>query len=203
MENPRSSYVFWRYSVEATPKGRARHVRALPFSALANGYDRRMHARAAHLIRSLDLAPHPEGGHFRRIHAASAQVEYGGHPRPALTAIQYLLARGEYSHWHRVDAEESWHWQAGGALELLQYDATTAKLTRTRLDALAEDGQPLVIVPAGTWQAARPLSDYTLVACTVAPGFVWEGFELLDNGSELAHELERLGVLHLHAFPTP
>lgn len=150
-----------------------------------------MHPTAAALIRSLDLAPHPEGGHYRRIHASARQVTDNGQTRPAMTAIRFLLSAGECSAWHRVDAEETWHWQLGDALELLIYDTCTEQVQRVIVDA-AERGEPMHVVPAGCWQAARSLGDFTLVACTVSPGFVWEGFALLDKASPLAARLATL-----------
>lgn len=150
-----------------------------------------MHPTAANLIRSLELAPHPEGGHFRRVYASARQVTEGAQTRPALTAIRFLLAAGEFSAWHRVDAEESWHWQQGDALELSIYDEASGQLQRLILDA-AERGEPMHVVPAGCWQAARSLGDFTLVGCTVSPGFVWEGFALLDGASLLAAHLASL-----------
>ncbi|MGV7191967.1 cupin domain-containing protein [Xanthomonas axonopodis] len=150
-----------------------------------------MHPTAAALIRSLDLAPHPEGGHYRRIHASARQVTDNGQTRPAMTAIRFLLSAGECSAWHRVDAEETWHWQLGDALELLTYDTCTEQVQRVIVDA-AERGEPMHVVPAGCWQAARSLGDFTLVGCTVSPGFVWEGFALLDKASPLAARLATL-----------
>lgn len=150
-----------------------------------------MHPTAANLIRSLELAPHPEGGHFRRVYASARQVTEGGQPRPGLTAIRFLLAAGESSAWHRVDAEEVWHWQQGDELELSIYDEASGQLQRLILDA-AERGEPMHVVPAGCWQAARSLGDFTLVGCTVSPGFVWEGFALLDGASPLAAHLASL-----------
>ncbi|MBV6867822.1 cupin domain-containing protein [Xanthomonas euvesicatoria] len=150
-----------------------------------------MHPTAAALIRSLDLAPHPEGGHYRRIHASARQVTDNGQTRPAMTAIRFLLSAGECSAWHRVDAEETWHWQLGDALELLIYDTCTEQVQRVIVDA-AERGEPMHVVPAGCWQAARSLGDFTLMGCTVSPGFVWEGFALLDKASPLAARLATL-----------
>ncbi|MBV6850856.1 cupin domain-containing protein [Xanthomonas euvesicatoria] len=150
-----------------------------------------MHPTAAALIRSLDLAPHPEGGHYRRVHASAREVTDNGKTRPAMTAIRFLLSAGECSAWHRVDAEETWHWQLGDALELLTYDTCTEQVQRVIVDA-AERGEPMHVVPAGCWQAARSLGDFTLVGCTVSPGFVWEGFALLDKASPLAARLATL-----------
>ncbi|WP_372381818.1 cupin domain-containing protein [Xanthomonas sp. NCPPB 1068] len=152
-----------------------------------------MHPTAAALIRSLALSPHPEGGHFRRVYASARQVSDNGVARPALTAIRFLLTAGQCSAWHRVDAEESWHWQQGDALELLVYDERDGQLRRLILDA-AERGEPMHVVPAGCWQAARSLGDFTLVGCTVSPGFMWDGFALLDQASPLAAHLATLAT---------
>lgn len=153
-----------------------------------------MHPRAAQLVRELQLAPHPEGGHFRRVYASEVGVATNGVPRPAMTAIRFLLAHGQVSQWHRIDADECWHWQEGGALELLEFDPDMEGFRTTTLDQSGR-GAPMHVIPAGHWQAARPLGEYTLVACTVSPGFVWEGFELLGEGSDVADALARLGVL--------
>jgi predicted cupin superfamily sugar epimerase len=153
-----------------------------------------MHPRAAELIRALGLEAHPEGGHFRRVHASATQLVANGRARPASTAIRYLLARGETSRWHRVDADETWHWQEGDPLELLEFAPASDRLRATTLGDSAQGLQPMRVVPAGVWQAARPLGDYALVACTVSPGFVWEGFELLDAGSDIAARLRALAA---------
>lgn len=153
-----------------------------------------MHPRAAGLIRELELEPHPEGGHFRRVYASATQLVANGRTRPALTAIRYLLAGGERSRWHRVDADEAWHWQEGGALELLQFDPAMDRLHSIALGDSVQGLRPMHVVQAGVWQAARPLGDYALVGCTVSPGFVWEGFELLDESSDAATRLHALGA---------
>jgi len=153
-----------------------------------------MDPTARRLIDQMQLSPHPEGGHYRRVHASSVWVEHGGHRRPALTAIQFLLAQGEASRWHRVDGDETWHWQDGGPLELHEFDADTGELATVRLDSAARGGPAMHVVRAGRWQAARPLAAYTLVACTVAPGFVWEGFALLDQASDVGCALRGAGA---------
>lgn len=133
---------------------------------------------ASDLIRRLDLAPHPEGGHFRETFRDSRQVEGG---RAASTAILFLLARGERSHWHRVDAVEVWHFYAGAPLKLSVVDGTTEQIFRLGAD-INGDEIPQVTVPARAWQAAESLGDWTLVGCTVAPGFEFTGFELAPKG---------------------
>jgi uncharacterized protein len=135
---------------------------------------------AADVVRLLDLKPHPEGGHFRETFRDTRCIEGG---RAASTAIYFLLARGERSHWHRIDAAEAWHWYAGAplVLEMAAHDA--GPMTRLTLGPdLAAGQRPQVIVPAHAWQAAETLGDWTLVGCTVAPGFEFAKFELAPNG---------------------
>ena len=126
------------------------------------------------MIRALDLKPHPEGGHYRETFRDS---ETTGGGRAASTAIYFLLKRGERSHWHRVDAAEAWHWHAGSTLELRINAGSGTRILRLGAD-LALGERPQAIVPAHAWQAAESLGDWTLVGCTVAPGFTFEGFEL-------------------------
>ena len=135
---------------------------------------------AAEIVRRLGLAPHPEGGHFRETFR-DPRITEGG--RAASTAIYFLLGRGERSHWHRVDAAEVWHFYAGAPLLLETAASDRAAVTRLTLGPdLAASEQPQAIVPAGNWQAAESLGDWTLVGCTVAPGFEFRGFELAPKG---------------------
>jgi predicted cupin superfamily sugar epimerase len=129
---------------------------------------------AAEIIDRLDLRPHPEGGHFRETFRDAPAT---GTDRSASTAIYYLLARGERSHWHRVDAVEIWHWYAGAALKLEIASDNDSRSTVLGPD-LALGQHPQVVVPAQVWQAAESFGDWTLVGCTVAPGFDFAGFEL-------------------------
>ena len=129
---------------------------------------------AADVIRLLGLKPHPEGGHFRETFR-DPRAEHG---RAASTAIYYLLTRGERSHWHRVDAAEVWHYYAGAPLRLEIAEHASAVETATLGPDLQAGERPQVVVPAGAWQAAASLGDWTLVGCTVAPGFMFETFEL-------------------------
>jgi uncharacterized protein len=136
------------------------------------------HLRAAEIIRLLDLKPHPEGGHYRQTFCDGVQVA----GRAASTAIYFLLARGERSHWHRVDAAEGWHYYAGAPLELVMAnDNGTIERVRLGIDLPAGE-RPQAVVPAHVWQAAVSLGDWTLVGCTVAPGFLFEHFELAAPG---------------------
>jgi len=126
------------------------------------------------VIAALGLEPHPEGGWFAETWREPAAED----ERPASSAIHYLLRAGERSHWHRVDATEVWHHYAGDPLEL-QVSVDGLTTTTHVLGADVTSGQrPQVVVPAGAWQAARPLGAWTLAGCTVAPAFTFEGFEL-------------------------
>ena len=128
---------------------------------------------AADIIRKLALKPHPEGGHYRETFRDSRLHE----GRAASTAILFLLARGERSHWHRVDAVEIWHYYAGSPLKLEVVDGSKEEIFRLGADIHADE-VPQVTVPARAWQAAESFGDWTLVGCTVAPGFDFTGFEL-------------------------
>ncbi len=135
---------------------------------------------AAEIARLLDLKPHPEGGHFRETFRDDSLTGSG---RAASTAIYFLLARGERSHWHRIDAVEVWHFYAGAPLLLETAASETAAVTRVMLGPdLAADEHPQAIVAAGAWQAAESLGAWTLAGCTVAPGFQFDGFELAPKG---------------------
>jgi uncharacterized protein len=134
---------------------------------------------ASDVIRLLDLKPHPEGGHFRETFRDTRLVEKH---RAASTAIYFLLARGERSHWHRVDAVEIWHWSAGAPLEL-EISQSEGRIQRVTLGKDFASGQrPQAIVSAHAWQAAQTLGDWTLCGCTVAPGFDFAGFEMAPAG---------------------
>ena len=135
---------------------------------------------AAEVIRLLDLKPHPEGGHFRETFRDSRTGEGG---RAVSTAIYFLLARDERSHWHRVDAAELWHFHAGAPLVLEMAGHIPGQvqgtIRRMKLGAdLAMGERPQGIVPAGHWQAAESMGDWTLVGCTVAPGFEFSALEI-------------------------
>jgi predicted cupin superfamily sugar epimerase len=130
---------------------------------------------ATEIIRLLDLKPHPEGGHFRETFRDARGVDNG---RAASTAIYFLLARGERSHWHRIDAVEVWHYCAGAPL-VLEMAAESGPIRRMKLGPdIAMGERPQGVVPAGHWQAAESLGDWTLVGCTVAPGFEFDAFEI-------------------------
>ncbi|HKQ45151.1 MAG TPA: cupin domain-containing protein [Rhizomicrobium sp.] len=129
-----------------------------------------MNNEADRLIRLLDLKPHPEGGYFR-------ETFRDGEGRGHSTAIYFLLKAGEVSRWHRVDAAEVWHFYRGAPLELSIGQQTYL------LGPNVDEGQaPQIVVPSHVWQAAKSLGDYTLVGCTVAPGFDFQHFEMAPDG---------------------
>lgn len=135
------------------------------------------HLAAAEVIALLDLHPHPEGGHFCETFRDVAPD--GG--RGASTAIYFLLAAGERSHWHRVDAVEVWHWYAGAPLTLsVAQGAARSELVLG--PGLHRGERPQGVVPAFAWQAAESRGAWTLVGCTVAPAFDFAGFELAPPG---------------------
>lgn len=132
---------------------------------------------AEDVIRILGLKPHPEGGHYRE----TFRDDRGDGARAASTAIYFLLAAGEVSHWHRVDAAEVWHWHAGAPLMLSIAPPKGAAVDHRIGPDLAAGERPQGIVPAGYWQSAKSLGGWTLVGCTVAPGFTFETFELAEK----------------------
>jgi len=128
---------------------------------------------ADRLIALLDLKPHPEGGHYRQTFRDAD----GPGGRAHSTAIYFLLKAGEVSRWHRVDAAEVWHFYRGAPLELRVGKDVYV------LGANVDEAQaPQVVVPPNTWQSARSQGEYTLVGCTVAPGFEFAHFELAPDG---------------------
>lgn len=134
---------------------------------------------AADIIRRLDLKPHPEGGHYRETFRDPRCNAEG---RSLGTAIYYLLGVGETSEWHRCDAAEIWHWYAGAPLVLtLSPNGHDASAHHLGPD-LAAGQRPQIVVPADCWQTATSLGAWTLVGCTVAPGFDFAGFEMAPPG---------------------
>ena len=136
---------------------------------------------AAEIIAWLELQPHPEGGHFRETFR---DIRTDANGRPVSTAIYFLLARGERSRWHRIDAVEVWHYYAGSPLTLEIADSSH-RAVRLGPDVAAGE-VPQAIVPAQVWQAAESTGDWTLVGCTVAPGFDFAAFELAPKGWSLS-----------------
>ena len=136
---------------------------------------------AEQVIAALRLQPHPEGGHYRESYRHQA----ANGDRGAMTAIYYLLCQGEISAWHRVnDADEIWHHYAGATLELSRHEENQGQTPECLLlgPDLAAGQRPQIVVPAGHWQSARSLGAWSLVGCTVAPAFQFDGFEMAPSG---------------------
>lgn len=135
---------------------------------------------ADQIIAHLGLQPHPEGGHYRQTWEAE------GSERAAGTCIYFLLKGAEHSHWHRVDAAEIWHFYAGAPLVLSLAETDQGPRQNLTLGPDLMAGQaPQIIVPPHHWQAARSTGDWTLVGCTVSPGFRFDGFELAAEGFDI------------------
>jgi predicted cupin superfamily sugar epimerase len=134
---------------------------------------------AGDVIATLRMARHPEGGWYAETFADPEGID----GRPYSTAIYYLLEAGDRSHWHRVDAVEVWHWYAGAPLELRQSDGVSLELAVLGPD-LPAGARPQIVVPRHGWQSARSLGEWTLVGCTVAPGFRFSGFTMAPAGWE-------------------
>tara|TARA_R110000787_G_scaffold16622_76_gene52204 strand:+ start:53744 stop:54172 length:429 start_codon:yes stop_codon:yes gene_type:complete len=127
------------------------------------------------LIKQLGLQPHPEGGHYREIFRSSVLVD---EKRAASTSIYYLLQAGEVSHWHRIDADECWHHYAGSPLILSLSDDGTATRDMILGTAFERGEEAFAVAPKGVWQSAKTMGDWSLVGCSVAPGFQFGGFEM-------------------------
>ena len=151
-------------------------------------------SRADELIALLDLRPHPEGGFFREVFRSASQVTTADprSARAALTTIYFLLPGGTHSRWHQVDSDEVWHFYEGDPLELLELDPAGRSLELHRLGPVDGTGQrPVHTIPAGAWQAARPRGAYTLLGCTVGPGFDFADFRMLADDHALADVVRR------------
>jgi len=154
---------------------------------------------ASDLIARLGLKPHPEGGWYREMHRAADRVETARGPRAAITTIYYLLEQAQISRWHVVSSDEIWHFHAGAPLELLVYSPETGVAQRRVLGLPDVERQPIGIVRAGEWQAARSLGAYSLVGCDVGPGFEFEDFRfvaaLAGHDTHFTGELARYSGL--------
>jgi predicted cupin superfamily sugar epimerase len=137
-------------------------------------------ADAQAIIDRLDLAPHPEGGHYRETWACPS-----AEGRAQATCIYFLLAAGERSHWHKVDADELWLWHAGAPLTLRIAADASGPARNHLLSGDPARGAPQICVPAHHWQAAETTGDWTLVSCVVSPGFRFDGFTLAPPEFEI------------------
>lgn len=142
-----------------------------------------MNPRAEELIATLGLAPHPEGGYYREIFRSPRKVAHPdtGAERSALTGIYFLLAGGQVSRWHRCRSDEIWHHHEGDPLELWTADPEFNQIEQRILGPPKEGGEPVRVVEAELWQAARSTGAYTLTGCAVGPGFEFADFQLLRD----------------------
>ena len=149
--------------------------------------------RASRLIEQLGLVPHPEGGRFGEVYRSPARVQPadGRADRSALTTIYFLLVSGEVSRWHRVASDEVWHYYEGDPLELWSADAGFNEVARRVLGRVDDGTRPVHVIVPGQWQAARTTGSYTLVGCTVGPGFDFSDFEMIDQASDAAEAVRR------------
>jgi predicted cupin superfamily sugar epimerase len=139
--------------------------------------------RATELAKELGLAPHPEGGLYREVYRSESSVypTDGRGSRPAITGIYFLLPAGAVSRWHRVQSDELWHFYEGAPLELWVAAPSGDRIGQRLLGPCSDTVLPMQIVRAGWWQAARSTGAYTLVGCTVGPGFEFGDFVLAAN----------------------
>jgi predicted cupin superfamily sugar epimerase len=152
-----------------------------------------MHPRAEELIRRLGLQPHPEGGWYREVFRSARRVQPfdARGSRSALTVIYFLLAGGAHSRWHRVAGDEAWTWVEGDALELLRIDAALSSFDTQTLAAPGDGTGAAGVIAAGDWQAARTAGAYTLVTCTVGPGFDFADFRMMSDEPATADAVRR------------
>lgn len=155
-----------------------------------------MNQRASELIHLLNLNAYPEGGCFREVYRSSNLVHLPGsqEERRALTTMYYLLHAGEYDSWHRLSSDEVWHYYEGAPLELIWIEPGAGECARRLIGEAGGLSKPVAVVPAGCWQMARTTGEYTLVGCTVGPGFEREDYTLLRDLPEKAGEIQ-------HRFP--
>jgi predicted cupin superfamily sugar epimerase len=143
--------------------------------------------RAAELISTLGLVAHPEGGYYGEVYRSSLAVNPGDSrgSRSAITTIYFLLLADGVSRWHRVGSDEIWHFYEGLPLDLWVMSPEFEEVTHRQLGPLDETRRPVWAVPANHWQAARSTGGYTLVGCTVGPGFDFRDFALADEETRL------------------
>lgn len=152
-----------------------------------------MHHRAAILINELRLGPHPEGGYFREIFRSPHVVKPSDAraARSALTTIYFLLLKDQHSRWHRVASDEAWHFHEGDPLSVYWIDDQNG-VHEEVLGDHSSNSHSICVVPAGCWQAAKPRGEYSLVGCTVGPGFDFQDFEMISSESPALAQITAL-----------
>jgi uncharacterized protein len=147
--------------------------------------------QAPALIDKLGLKPHPEGGWYREFYRSTERVQTLRDTRSAITTIYYLLERDQISRWHVVEADEIWHFYEGAPLELVGYEPGARALLRYVLGSTGDDHVRVAVIRKGVWQAARSLGDFSLVGCSVGPGFEFEDFSLRRQSLRASAALRR------------
>lgn len=143
---------------------------------------------AQQIIKELDLLPHPEGGYYKETYRADTQVysQYVEQDRNAITCIYFLLIQGQISRFHRVKHDEIWHFYLGSPLRLIDIDRQQYNIKESILGDYQHALHAQQVIPANHWQAAESLGEYSLVGCSVAPGFDFSDFAFLDTHPERA-----------------
>ena len=146
------------------------------------------HPRVRTLIETLGLVAHPEGGYYAQTFRSTDVVLTvdGRGERSALTTIYFLLPEGVRSRWHRVRSDEVWHFYEGAPLDLHELSPDLNRLQVHRLGPLSDSVAPIRVVRSGHWQAAQSTGSYTLVGCTVGPGFEFADFTMMSDAPEVA-----------------
>jgi predicted cupin superfamily sugar epimerase len=152
-----------------------------------------MNSRLVELINLLELDPHVGGGYIREIFRSTNFIHLPGNQeeRSALTTTYYLLRAGEYDCWHRLEGNEVWHYHEGATLELFWIEQGGDKYTHRLVGEIGELSRPIAVVPGGCWQMSRTTGEYTLMGCTMGPGFEYEDYQLLRDYPEEASEIQR------------
>lgn len=150
-----------------------------------------MNPRVSEIIDLLGLEPHVGGGYIRNVFRSENRVHLPGSlaARRAMTAAYYLLAAGEYDCWHRLVGDEVWHYIEGAPLELIWIEPGEERCTRALVGEVGSGSRPVAVVPGGCWQMARTTGAYSLVGCTMGPGFEVEDYQQLKDDPEAAREI--------------
>ncbi|MBF0118840.1 MAG: cupin domain-containing protein [Desulfobacterales bacterium] len=155
-----------------------------------------MNNRIEILIKNLRLSPHPEGGYYREVFRSEANVlrKENGSERQAITAIYFLLTKGQYSRWHSVHSDEIWSHIEGYPIELSCFDEKQNSINRFRLGTYDFETEPIRVISRGLWQAAKPLGEYSLVGCYVGPGFDFKDFRFAAEYPEISAAIKTHGT---------
>jgi predicted cupin superfamily sugar epimerase len=155
------------------------------------------------IISSFSLLPHPEGGWYKENYRSTGTIAQQALPasftgvRSFSTAIYFLLERGNFSAFHRIQSDECWHFYTGGALIIYVINAQ-GQLLQVRLGSNIQQGETFqYVVPAGCWFASAPADEtsFSFVGCTVAPGFDFADFEMAERAALTAAYPQHAAVI--------